>query len=559
MTRAVARAFAVGLGVLASVGPANAEPAVVAGFVFEDRDGDGVRGEGEPSLPGVQLHHRGILVRSDAEGRFAFEVEGESSAEAPPDRADFVVATLPAGFDARRWYAEPGPEIAFGLHRVEPLGARFVFAQITDAHLADRPAEVGEYGIPGAIRMMPSWLSGFAMWGAIRVQGADADEERIVPSVSAELARRHGEAAVEGKGRNALLGMWVRDIVNEPESAVDALGDFRGAMRELAAIAPAFVVATGDNVLESNEASPEAIARWMDVYLRETRASGLRFFHTIGNNEIAGSESDAFAPGDTGYGKALYREKFGPTYYAFERGDFHFVALDTHRQLTPGTDEWSASEMDDEVDAWVRADLAANPDRRVVVLNHEPFRADPRWAIPSRFVPEVEVQDWLHEHAVPYTLTGHLHTNGTTVEQNTRHVMTGSLSGLRWTLPHAAYPRGYRLVQAAGGELYSVWKPLGEPVLGFVEPERAQHRTLHATGPASGARAGRVLVAAADANGPVASLTLRAGDEAIPLERWSAYFHSAMLSPEQLARPLVVEAELASGETLRREHREEED
>ncbi len=90
--------------------------------------------------------------------------------------------------------------------------------------------------------------------------------------------------------------------------------------------------------------------------------------------------------------------------------------------------------------------------------------------MPATYVPEVEDQEWLGKFNVPYTLSGHLHINGSTSEGGTQHVMTGALSGLRWTLPPEVFPRGYRLVQVRGGELFTAWKGLGEPLLGFVTP-----------------------------------------------------------------------------------------
>ena len=73
-------------------------------------------------------------------------------------------------------------------------------------------------------------------------------------------------------------------------------------------------VPTGDFVLESNEASAEEVERWMRFYRERIEASGLVFYDTIGNNEIAGTNNDDFGPEDPGYGNELYRRFLGPTY-----------------------------------------------------------------------------------------------------------------------------------------------------------------------------------------------------------------------------------------------------
>jgi hypothetical protein len=49
-----------------------ARAAVVQGVIFEDLDGDGVRGPGEPGLPDVAVTLGGLRTRTDANGRFRF-------------------------------------------------------------------------------------------------------------------------------------------------------------------------------------------------------------------------------------------------------------------------------------------------------------------------------------------------------------------------------------------------------------------------------------------------------------------------------------------------------
>ena len=51
----------------------------------------------------------------------------------------------------------------------------------------------------------------------------------------------------------------------------------------------------------------------------------------IGNHDVFGIDRrwSRAAVGDPGYGKALYEEKEGPRYSAFNRGQVHFLVLDT--------------------------------------------------------------------------------------------------------------------------------------------------------------------------------------------------------------------------------------
>ena len=245
----------------------------------------------------------------------------------------------------------------------------------------------------------------------------------------------------------------------------DVEGEFRATLAEIASLGPDFVVSTGDLVLEGNRASPEALERWLDFYLRLTRESGLAFYHTIGNNELGGTENDDFSRDDARFGKGAFQRALGPTTYSFDRGAAHFVALDTHRPEPRwfDSDAWSVGRMEPDVQTWLERDLAAHADRTLVVLNHEPFHTDPNW---NGYRPADDA-GLFAEHGVHYVLAGHVHRNGGLVQGGTEHITTSSLSGLRWVLPASLAPRGYRLLYLRGDRLFHGWKETGRPVLHF--------------------------------------------------------------------------------------------
>lgn len=520
----------------------------VAGIVFEDANANGLRDPGEPGIPGVYVQLGALVSKTDETGRYVIEGGGDAARAAEASKSSahspFVVVTRPRGYDCDRWYQKSGGD--FALRPREAMPQDFVFVHMSDAHISNRPADVGEFGIPRPIAKMPKWLGGIAMWGAVRVQAPQIDSEVVAEALRRSLADRHD---VSGMSDIALMGLYVHDVIRHAKKMVDPAGDFGRALDELRSLQPAFVVSTGDLVIESNNSEAKPIERWMKFYATETRATGLHFYDTIGNNELAGTENVRFKVTDPGYGKALFRRRFGPTYYSFDRGDLHFVALDTHTHTDLSEDDWSSQTMEAEVREWLDIDLANHRDRRVVVLNHEPFRGDPAWSLPATYVPEVEDQEWLGKFNVPYTLSGHLHINGSTSEGGTQHVMTGALSGLRWTLPAEVFPRGYRLVQVRGGELFTAWKGLGEPLLGFVTPGDA---SMYATAPLK-TDAKIVVIAAADTAGPFAEVSLAVDGEPVALERWSDFFFAAQLEAPAAQSSLRVEAKTQDGRVLLRE------
>jgi 3',5'-cyclic AMP phosphodiesterase CpdA len=117
---------------------------------------------------------------------------------------------------------------------------------------------------------------------------------------------------------------------------------------------PAFAVTTGDMI--NGYSSNEAVLRlqWKG-YCEALAAAGIPVFHAPGNHDI---NPDAPVSG------RLYRELWGPTYYAFDYGSARFIALDTETQ---------AHRVDDAQFAWLEAQLAGAGSRRVFLFFHEPL------------------------------------------------------------------------------------------------------------------------------------------------------------------------------------------
>ena len=409
---------------------------------------------------------------------------------------------------------------------------------MSDVHAWNEPNDFGDYSMP-----IPAWVPApvanwLILWQLARYHPT-LDRAGIAAAFRRELVAR-GVAGADGLADLAVLSAWAAEL-RRPGSELGRVAErTRAALAEIAALHPEFVVSTGDLVLEGNTAPPEVMERWLRFYRDATSATGIPFHHTIGNNEIAGIARDDFPTDDPRFAKGAFRALFGPTWFSFDRGPFHFVALDTHAP-SPGSRDpraWSFATLPEEERAWLDADLARSRGRSVVALNHEPFAADPRW----KFADALEPADdggLFAKHAVAYALTGHVHWNGFVRVGTTAHITTGALSGLRWAAPESVSPRGYRLLWGTpGGGLYSAWKETGQPLLELVQPSGDSQRfTNPGADPTQAvATGGRlpIVAVAADARGPFASVALLQDGKALPIERWGAYFFAASAAPGAL-------------------------
>ena len=428
----------------------------------------------------------------------------------------------------------------------------FFFVHLSDAHVYRHSSQVEEhYGLG------PSWTPRVLL-AFMALRGY---ERRLIP-VYTDAIVPHMRVALgmngDGSGRLDLWDAWTYfDEVLRRGSALGlAEDDFRAAFSEVHALRPAFVINTGDIVFDSGRVPPEVSADWMALYREVSEAGPAPVYNTIGNHELGYVEREDASPEDPRYGPGFFVSHLGRIPYGFDRGAFHFVALDTH---SPGRDGegWRFNRMRPEVRAWLEADLARHRDRVLVLLNHEPFYYDTRWAMEDGFAESdvVHAEDLLAGFEVDYTLTGHVHLPGTAREGTTTHISTGALSGQHWILPHDAAPRGYRLFYARGRELFSAWKETGRPVAGFVRPSGGG-RHFPASGPVDVSRAPdgtrEVVAVAADRDGPFARVTLHLDEREVPLEPWGDYFFRAALGASDRGT-LRLTAERTSGEALRSE------
>jgi hypothetical protein len=504
------------------------------GVIFVDADGDGTQGEAEAARAGIAVTNGRDVVVTGADGRYALPEQG----------AGFVSITCPADARCPVWFrraSDSGRD--FGIVPA-PVQGDFFFVHMSDVHAYESVEDLaGLSPVSGLPWWMPRTLAGWLMLTFIERMYPDTSTEEIVDGLREVVSAYRDVSDVW----NGTLMMDYVEVAGEPANRIVVPGiEIPRAFAELVSLRPAFVVSTGDMILEGNNGSPEAVERWYDYYTRVAKDSGLAIYETIGNNELAGTANDDFPPSHPLYGKVLFRRYFGPTHYSFDYGGFHFAAVDTHRpEFAPGEEEgeWSFVDMEPDVRAWLDADLSNAEGRTIAILNHEPFHEDPVWEFDD-YEPAQD-EGLFAKHGVAYSLAGHIHRNGfqdAPPEGGTTHITTGALSGLRWALPTSFDSRGYRLVQTHEGRLYSAWKETGKPVLGFVDPrgDAAIHpASSHAESPKALTGQVEVVAIAVDVDAPFAEVRLflssDRGEEELPVERWGDYFLHARLDAERIS------------------------
>lgn len=205
----------------------------------------------------------------------------------------------------------------------------------------------------------------------------------------------------------------------------------------------AFVVNTGDLVGGVDTVTPDKSQVHYDRYLKAVADCRLPLWNVPGNHEhvaINVKEADKSHPL---YGKGLYRQVFGPTYYSWDWGGLHLVALD-------GTSLPYREKLGDQQLAWLKADLAQQPaDKPIVLFCHQsiPQLGDAK-----------QLGDLLEGRRLLGSFCGHLHSTFTVEFSGAPVYHTGAISGSWWSGPNPdGTPQGFRLVQIKQGRLVTAY------------------------------------------------------------------------------------------------------
>ena len=413
----------------------------------------------------------------------------------------------------------------------------FFFIHVSDAHVWDRPEEV----IAFLELDRPWWLPRAVFgWFALRFVASrlPVDASAISDSLRRALVP-HYDGDVQELWDSELLPVYIDEVLRPGSPLGNGESRVRKAFAEVAALEPAFMVNTGDIVLDSGSVPLEIADRWMRLYREVSEAGGFPVHNTMGNHGLGGIHRAAAAD-NPNYGPDFFHQRLGPSYYSFDRGRFHFIALDTHHPPpVPGaTDEiqWAINRMRPEVSSWLEADLTKSVDRVRVVMNHEPFRVEPTWPFPASYAETDLVSDEaLVRNGVAYALTGHAHLPALGEQNGVMNIHTGALSGIFWLMPPDLQRGGYRLIYAHEGRLYSAWKELEQPLLAFAEPPAPE---------------GHLVVVAADRAGPLTGVHVELDGEPLTQETWGDYFLRVNISADELSR-VTVTGKTREGETLR--------
>lgn len=181
--------------------------------------------------------------------------------------------------------------------------------------------------------------------------------------------------------------------------------------------------------------------------------AGMPVFQTVGNHDFE-YDLAALEPSSPTISirrNRMYESVFGPVNYSFNRGDVHFVSMNDVVFETFGYPGKYHGDFTDEQVEWLRADLAAVPEDKLVILSvHIPFEGiKNKGNVPA-------VMDLLASRPNVYIVSGHTHTIKRLEYSNgVREFVAGAMSGCWWWSKNCAdgSPNGYAVWKISGNKV----------------------------------------------------------------------------------------------------------
>jgi len=231
-----------------------------------------------------------------------------------------------------------------------------------------------------------------------------------------------------------------------------------------------FVLQGGDHIFDGLQVGSSRASSLYDLYGKTEQDLGLKIYHTLGNHDCFGVyPSSGVAESDPLYGKKMFEERFGKTYYSFDHKGVHFIVLDS---IGITSDRAYEGRVDGAQLSWLKSDLGGlPPSTPIIVAIHIPLVTafysyvpvpDPEPKHHGLSVANAyEVIALFEGHNVLGVLQGHTHINERVMWKGVPYITGGAVCGNWWHGTRMGTPEGFTVVRVEQGKLSTSYETYG--------------------------------------------------------------------------------------------------
>lgn len=262
--------------------------------------------------------------------------------------------------------------------------------------------------------------------------------------------------------------LFITDTHIQPE--LNATEGCDQCFRKARLIKSDFVIQGGDHVIDALGVSKAKALSLFDLYGKTEQDLGVKIHHTIGNHDCFGVfPSSGVGEADPLYGKKLFEERFGKTYYSFNHKGVHFIVLDS---IGITDDHGYEGRIDSDQLQWLKADLSGlEHGTPIIVSTHMPLATAFNSYVPPMSTPPkhptlsvgnaYEVIQLLEKQNVLGVLQGHTHINEQIIWNGIPFISSGAVCGNWWQGTRMGTPEGFTVVTLSGGKLSTRYETYG--------------------------------------------------------------------------------------------------
>lgn len=262
--------------------------------------------------------------------------------------------------------------------------------------------------------------------------------------------------------------VFFTDTHIQPE--LDAAKGCDMCFRKIVSLEPDFALVGGDLVFDAFGVGLPRADLVYNLYRKIERLIPVPIHRAIGNHDAFGVLTNAgVLPTDPRYGKKMFEDLYGRTYYSFNHKGYHFFVLDSIHLTRDRL--WEARIDDDQLN-WLAADLkATGPKSPIIGVVHCPMvtafatyaqviSADREYnTLTVANTPDV--LDQFEGYNVLAVLQGHTHIDENVSYKGTQYITSGAVCGNWWRGPRLGTPEGFTVVSLREGRLSARYETYG--------------------------------------------------------------------------------------------------
>lgn len=263
--------------------------------------------------------------------------------------------------------------------------------------------------------------------------------------------------------------VFLTDIHVQPER--NGVEGFDLAIQTVNELNPDFILTGGDLLFDVLAVGYERADSLFNIYSNMIKKFKSPVYNTIGNHDIFGwYEKSKVSRDHLEFGKKMYQNRIGKTYYTFNFKGIKFFVLDSIEEV-PEKGKYYGYINQEQID-WIKDELSKTDTNTIIIIStHIPMittlsqiRGGSMVANERGLVIEnaKEVLDLFSKHKLKLVLQGHLHYyEDLNVQNKVRFITGGAVSGRWWLGDNHGLEEGFVLIRIKNGQIEAVYFDYG--------------------------------------------------------------------------------------------------